>query len=231
MRLYPFHHFLSLLYPTVCLICGENLNSNENQLCLHCLHNLPRTDFHLQANNPLEKRFWGKVPVHKATAFLHFQKGSPYQKLLHQLKYKNNPEIGTILAKYAATEWSENNTFADADVIIPVPLHPKRLKMRGYNQSEMIAKGIVEILQRPLDTSTLIRITENETQTKKAVYDRYKNTLGIFDIADTESHKNKHILLVDDVLTTGSTLEACITVLRKIEGVEISVFALAMAVR
>jgi len=225
----PFIDFFNLLYPNLCIVCGENLLKHEYHICITCLHGIPKTNFHLIADNPIEKRFWGKVPVSCSTAFFHFQKGSPFQKLLHSLKYKGNKEIGQILGKYAAIDLLDSVNFASIDIIIPVPLHPKKYKKRGYNQSEWIGIGLSEILQKPQDTSTLIRVRENSTQTKKTVFERYENTEGVFELTDTSILSGKHILLVDDVLTTGSTLEACIQALLKTEGIKVSVFTLAVA--
>ncbi|HEY5589636.1 MAG TPA: ComF family protein [Paludibacter sp.] len=228
-KLNPLSDFFNLMYPNLCIVCGENLLKNEHHLCITCLHGIPKTNFHLIHDNPIEKRFWGKVPVFRGTAFFFFQKGSPFQKLLHCLKYKGNKEIGQVLGKYAATDLLDSPDFALVDVIIPVPLHPQKHKIRGYNQSEWIGKGLSEILDKPQDTSTLIRVRENTTQTKKSVFERYENTEGIFDLTDKTTLSGKHVLLVDDVLTTGSTLEACISALLETDGIKISVFTLAVA--
>lgn len=225
----PFIDFFNLLYPDLCIVCNENLIKNEHHICISCLHGIPKTNYHLIGDNPIEKRFWGKVPVYRSTAFFFFQKGSPFQKLLHCLKYKGNKEIGQILGKYAAIDLLDSTDFTSIDLIIPVPLHPTKYKKRGYNQSEWIGKGLSEILQKPQDISTLIRMRENTTQTKKSVFERYENTEGIFELSDKDILKDKHILLVDDVLTTGSTLEACIQALLQTQGIKVSVFTLALA--
>lgn len=229
MKYNPIHDFFNLLYPNLCLVCGENLLKNEKCLCLACLYTIPKTNYHLVADNPIEKKFWGKISVHRGTAFFYFQKGSPFQKMLHALKYKNNKEVGEVLGKYAASDLLESDDFESVDVIIPVPLHPQKFKKRGYNQSELIGNGLSAVLNKPQNTSVLIRVKENMTQTKKTVFERYENTDGIFELADKTSLIGMHILLVDDVLTTGSTLEACITALLQIEGVKVSVFTLAVA--
>jgi ComF family protein len=229
MKSNPFVDFFNLMYPDLCLVCGENLMKTEQHLCLSCLHGIPKTNFHLQNDNPIEKRFWGKVAVYRCTAFFFFQKGSPFQKLLHCLKYKGNKEIGELLGKYAACDLIDSSDFSTVDVIIPVPLHPKKYKTRGYNQSEWIGKGLSEILQKPQNITSLIRVKENTTQTKKSVFERYENTEGIFELKDKELLEGKHVLLVDDVLTTGSTLEACIQSLQKVNGIKVSVFTLALA--
>jgi ComF family protein len=221
--------FLNLLFPNLCIVCGESLHKHEQQLCISCRHGIPKTNYHLESNNPIEKRFWGKVPIHRGTAFFFFQKGSPYQKILHSLKYKGNLEVGELLGKYAAEELLDSVDFSTIDVIIPVPLHPKKYKIRGYNQSECIGKGLSKILEKPIDTTSLIRIRENTTQTKKSVFERYENTEGIFLLQNQNNLTGKHVLLVDDVLTTGSTLEACIRALIEIEGIKVSIFTLAVA--
>ena len=229
MKSNPFSDFFNLLYPDLCVVCGDNLLKNEHHICLKCLHEIPKTNYHLTVDNPIEKRFWGKVPIYRGTAFFFFQKGSSFQKLLHALKYKDLKQIGETLGKYAAADLLESPDFDSIDVIIPVPLHPKKYIKRGYNQSEWIGKGISQVLEKPQDITTLIRVRENTTQTKKSVFERYENTEGIFQISNKESLIGKHVLLVDDVLTTGSTLEACAKALLSIEGVKVSIFTLAVA--
>jgi len=229
MKFNPFVDLINLMFPDVCVACGTSLQKNEHQLCLSCLNDIPKTNYHLMEDNPVEKRFWGKVPVYRATSFFFFQKGSSFQKVLHILKYKGNKEIGELLGKYAAIDLLDSPGFTSIDLIIPVPLHPKKLKSRGYNQSEWIGKGISAILNKPLDTTTLLRVRENATQTKKTVYERYENTEGIFQLSNNSVLEGKHILLVDDVLTTGSTLEACIRALLETPDIKISIFTLAVA--
>ena len=225
----PLTDFFNLMYPDLCIVCGENLHKNEQHLCLTCLNNIPKTNFHLHTDNLIEKRFWAKVPIYRGTAFFFFQKGSAFQKLLHSLKYRGDKEIGQVMGKYAAVDLLDSDDFSSVDVIVPVPLHPKKLKKRGYNQSEWIGKGLSEILKVPQDITTLKRIKENTTQTRKSVFERYENTEGIFELSDKAALADKHILLVDDVLTTGSTLEACIRELSQINGIKISIFTLAVA--
>ncbi|MDR2854055.1 MAG: ComF family protein [Prevotellaceae bacterium] len=211
------------------MICGENLVQGEQFVCMNCLNAVPRTNFHLHKDNAVEKRFWGKADVFRATSFFFFQKGSPFQKLIHSLKYKGNKEIGEVLGKYAAADLIENEDFRSVDIVVPVPLHPNKLRKRGYNQSEWIARGIAAVLQKPVDVQNLFRAIENPTQTKKSVYERFQNTDGIFQIHDASDFENKHILIIDDVLTTGATIEACILPMKDIKGVKISVFTLATA--
>ena len=221
--------FLNLFYPNLCIICGESLHSTENQICLSCIQQIPRTHYHLENENPVEKRFWAKVEVSHATSFYFFQKGSPFQKLIHELKYKNNKEIGEIMGRLAGIEILESPNYASVDYIIHIPLHSNKLALRGYNQSEHIALGLADVFKKPVDKVSLIRISENSTQTRKSVYERFKNTDGIFEYIPGGIPANSHLLLVDDVLTTGSTLEAAIKALMVIPGVRISVFTLAVA--
>ncbi len=229
MKFNPFTDFINLMFPDLCVLCGTALQKNEHQLCLSCLHDIPKTNYHLVDENPIEKRFWGKVPIQRATSYFFFQKGSSFQKLLHILKYKGNKEIGELMGKYAAIDLLDSPDFASVDLIIPVPLHPKKYKLRGYNQSEWIGKGISGILNKPQDINTLLRVRENTTQTKKSVYERYENTEGIFALSNKTVLEGKHVLLVDDVLTTGSTLEACARALLETPGIKISIFTLAVA--
>jgi ComF family protein len=224
-----YSHFLNLLFPSTCVSCGEALDKNEECLCLKCLYLLPKTFLHLKKDNEIEKRFWGKVQIERATAFFYFQKGSPFQKLLHQLKYKGDKQIGEILGKQLGIDLLSSPDFCTVDIIVPVPLHPKKLRKRGYNQSECIAKGIAEKINKPMDTENLFRAIENPTQTTKSVYERWENVNGIFEIKDKTIFKNKHILLVDDVLTTGSTIVACVSAILQSENAKVSVVTLAVA--
>lgn len=220
---------LQLVYPNICLICSEGLVRGESCVCLRCLQNIPKTNFHLETDNAMEKRFWGKVPLYRGTSYFHFYKGSPFQKVLHELKYKGNKEVGMAVAKYAAADLWVDPAFQSIDLIVPVPLHPTKYAQRGYNQSEYIARGLSAVLNKPIDTKNLIRIRHNATQTQKSVFDRYRNTEGIFHVRDTSQFEEKHILLVDDVLTTGSTIEACMQALIQTDAIRISVFTLAIA--
>lgn len=220
---------LNLVYPHCCVVCGESLVQGEQFICLSCLHNMPKTNYHLQIENPVEKRFWGKVDLVRGTSFFHFHKGSDFQQLLYELKYKGNKELGEVVGRYAAVDLLEDPDFADIDVIVPVPLHANRLKERGYNQSEWIARGLAAVMHKPIDASHLIRMLPSSTQTRKTVYERYMNMEGIFQLNDPGVFEHKHVLLVDDVLTTGSTLEACILAIQHSEGVRVSIFTLAVA--
>ncbi len=221
--------FIFLIYPKVCIVCGNHLVQSEKSICQQCVIDLPKTGFHLLQNNPVEKLFWGKIHVEFASAFFFFQKGSVAQKLLHNLKYKGNKEIGIELGKHYATELVRSSLIDTIDYIVPVPLHKNKLKKRGYNQSEMIAIGLSQVLSIPVETDTLVRAIENPTQTKKGVFERWENTYGVFTITNTQQFANKHILLVDDVLTTGSTIEACVQAIKQAPNAKVSFISLALA--
>jgi ComF family protein len=188
---------------------------------------LPFTDFHLQPDNAVAQQFWGRVPIEAASALLYFSKGSRVQNLMHQLKYKNKPEVGVYLGKLAGKCLLENAVFAAADVIIPVPLHKQKLLKRGYNQSLSFAEGLAEKLQVPVSVDNLIRTTGTESQTKKSRTSRYENMKEVFSVKNPSLLTGKHVLLVDDIITTGATLEACCNVLLEIPGVKISIAAIA----
>jgi ComF family protein len=223
------HNFISLFYPEICEVCLQNLVIGEKVICLSCLQKLPRTKFHLQKDNPLELRFWGKADIVRATSFYFFNKKSNFQKLLHKLKYSEGKEIGVEMGKYAGVELSESEDFKYFDYIVPVPLHHNKLRKRGYNQSLCIAQGVSEVLKIEIETENLYRIIENPTQTKKSTYERWANTKGIFALKHPQMFENKHILLVDDVLTTGSTLIACVEAIKDVCNAKVSVFTLAAA--
>jgi ComF family protein len=224
-----FQHLISLIYPNLCLVCNENLLQGEEAVCLSCLSKLPYTDYHLLPSNPIEQRFWGKFPVENATALYFFQKATAGQQLLHALKYRGEKQLGELLGRQLGSRLAETSTFRSIDLIVPVPLHPKKLRKRGYNQSECICKGISEAMQIPVNSTNLVRLIENPTQTRKGVYERWENTQGIFELTNVSAFTGKHILLVDDVLTTGSTIDACAQALLQADGVKISVATIAVA--
>ncbi len=220
--------FVQLIYPKICLSCGVNLLRNETTICTKCLYQIPRTNYHSDINNTVSQFFWGRVQVEIATSFYHFQKGSKFQKLIHQLKYSGHKEIGFEIGKHFGSELKNVDNFKNIDLIVPVPLHPKRKKKRGYNQSDWIAFGLSETMGIPVDTKNVYRNIETETQTKKNRIERWKNVDSIFKIKDFSAFENKHILLIDDVITTGATIEACATALLTAENSKISVATMAV---
>lgn len=222
-------YLLDLFYPNLCLNCSESLMEGETGLCLKCVTDLPTTNFQDKEHNLVEQRFWGKVRVEKATSFLYFRKGSVTQTILHDLKYKNNKSIGHFIGQLAGLELIKSPHFCNIDAIVPVPLFFKKELIRGYNQSKIICDGLSEILEKPIITKNLIRIKSGETQTKKTVYERYKNIQNSFTIENEKEFEGKHILLVDDVITTGSTLESCVLLFNQIKDTKVSIFSIAIA--
>jgi ComF family protein len=223
-----FQGFASLIFPRYCAACGHALYMNENILCLRCYAGLPRTGFHHDPENEVAQMFWGRIPAEYATAFMYFAKGSRYQQILHELKYNGQKQIGIAMGHMFGNE-IKNTPFSGADLIIPVPLHPVKLKTRGYNQSELIAQGISEILHLPLETTLVSRVIDTRSQTHKSRYERWENVRHIFHCKNPEALKNKHVILVDDVITTGATLEACASCMVPVEGIKISLLSLAFA--
>jgi len=225
----PLSDLLSLLLPRTCPACRKQLKDWEKCLCLNCLGQLPVTHFHRDPDNKLAEMFWGRIRLEQAIAWFYFRKGSAYQDALHKLKYNNRPDIGQQLGKQYGHELFRSTEFIRPDILIPVPLNTKRLRKRGYNQSEMIARGLSEGLHIPCLTGMLTRPLATSTQTRKSRYERYLNVTGKFKTVNSEILESRHILLIDDVITTGATLEACAEVLLTVPGVRVSVAALAWA--
>jgi ComF family protein len=224
-------HFFGLLYPNLCEACGCALVGQEHICCLSCLYNLPRTHYWKTPDNPAAQIFWGRVPIVHACSFFFFNKGSRYRTLLHKLKYKGKPEIGVELGRQLGRELKNAPLYQSIDMIIPVPLHPKRQRHRGYNQSERIAVGIAQMTGWEVNTSSLVRTRFTKTQTRKSREERWENVSDAFALLNAAPLANRHVLLVDDVLTTGSTLEACILQLQKAAGCKVSVATLACVKR
>ncbi|MCQ2210905.1 MAG: double zinc ribbon domain-containing protein [Paludibacteraceae bacterium] len=217
---------LDLFYPRFCIGCGETLIRKETDLCLSCLMELPIITESYKSDNFIEKRFYGRAKVESAASFLYYEKETMSQKILHEIKYQGNKELGRRLGKMFGSRLN-GVVFNDVDALVPVPLHPHKLKLRGYNQSEWIAKGMAEAMNRPVWSDIIERTIENSTQTKKNAYERWENVKGIFQLTNKRNVENRHLLIVDDVLTTGSTLEACILPLKDIKNIKISVATLA----
>lgn len=219
--------FLFLLFPRCCVVCGQPLAKGEECICTVCNIKLPRTNYHLRKDNPVERLFWGQIPLERATSFFFYEKGSDFRLILHRLKYGGQKEIGAIMGRYMAAELLSSHFFQGIDVIIPIPLHKKKQQIRGYNQSEWIARGITAVTGIPIDTESILRKKNTETQTHKSILERRDNVEGIFELQRPEALVGKHILIVDDVLTTGSTTLACASCLVKVEGIRISILTLA----
>ena len=220
--------FLHLLFPHVCSGCGSDLLSEESMLCMRCIDAMPETNFDIHPNNPVEKKFWGRLKLVGATAQYYFTKESLMQHLMHQFKYKNNKDLGLQLGRMMGENLKRSNRF-NVDALIPLPLFPAKEKKRGYNQATVLCNGMAEYMNVPVLNDVIIRPQFTETQTKKGRIERWLNMEGKFILKDPSAISNKHILLVDDVVTTGATLEACGIELLKADNVQLSVATLCYA--
>ncbi|MFT4061017.1 MAG: ComF family protein [Edaphocola sp.] len=219
-----------LFYPQLCPGCGTLLQSGEKVICLACVAHLPFTNFHYNPHNLVASVFAGRLPLEKATSFLFFNKEGLTQQLLHQLKYKGRQDIGVFLGGLFARELNNEQFLNDIDLILPVPLHPRKQFKRGFNQSAAVAKGMSEASGIAYATNAVAKIKHTESQTHKTRSQRIENVAGVFKVNNAALLQNRHLLLVDDVLTTGATLESCALELLKIAGVRLSVATLSIAV-
>ncbi|TYZ11430.1 ComF family protein [Hymenobacter lutimineralis] len=226
--------FITLLFPRQCLGCSGVLARGEAFICTDCRAQLPYTDYHRlpEAENPLARRFWGKVPVQHALSYLRFLRRGRVQHLLHQLKYQNQPEVGRVLGHWYGHELAQHTSLStDLDLIVPVPLHPRKLAKRGYNQSDSFAEGLAESLQRPWQAEALRRVEHTSSQTRKNRMQRWENVAEVFEVVNPAEVTGKHVLVVDDVLTTGATLEACALVVLAAGARTVSIATIACADR
>ena len=224
-----FSSLLHLFFPRCCIVCGARLSEGEEVICTRCNIDMPRTYYHLQKDNPVERMFWGKIPLERATSYFFYRKGSGFRSILHQLKYGGRKQLGVVMGRFMAAELEPSGFFQGIDVVIPVPLHPRKKKARGYNQSECIACGVSEVSGIPLDISSVVREKHTDTQTRKSVYERWENVEGIFKLHHSERFTGKHILIIDDVLTTGATTTACADAFCDVKDIHISILTLAVA--
>ena len=203
--------------------------TKELTVCTMCRHEMPLTKYHLDQNNEAVKKFYGKIEIEHVSAFLYFNKKGMVQELIHNLKYKGQEEVGVVLGNWYVEDLKDLELETPFDVVIPVPLHKKKFKERGYNQVTTFGKALAEGLNIQYDDAVLYRKKYSKTQSKKNLLGRSENIENIFDIKFSEENSNKHFLIVDDVLTTGATLEACSRALLKIPGARISIVCMAMA--
>ena len=218
---------LDFFFPRYCMLCGERLSTQENHVCLPCYMHLPRTMFHSLVHSPVEKLFWGLIKIEKATSFIYYKDNN--KEILLQLKYKNNPDVGIYMASQYAKEIKDSGFFDDIDVIVPVPLHWMRRLKRGYNQSEYVAKGISSETRIPVCLKAVKRIINNKSQTRMLRNYRRDNVEGIFRLVHPELLADKHVLIIDDVTTTGSTICACAKEILKAPNARVSVLTISFA--
>lgn len=221
--------FINLLYPRVCAACGNSLFKHEEIICTFCLYHLPKTNYHLMQNSPLDQVFWGRAQLANTAALYTFQKKSKVQHLIHQLKYKDRKDVGIYLGKILGADLAKAEAFNDVDKVIPIPLHPEKQRKRGYNQSEQFAIGLAKAMKIEMDATSFIRVIDTSTQTRKSRFARWENVKEIFKVTTPEKITNRHILLVDDVITTGATLESAAHVLLNTTGVKLSIACIGYA--
>lgn len=219
--------FVSLFYPRVCISCRNTLHAAEQEFCLTCKLHLPRTKYHEDPVNPLYRKLCNTSHVNFAAAFLKYQRKGTAQKILGELKYRGNREIGFILGEWYGQELAAYGFLGKFDALVPIPLHPQKLKRRGYNQSDMIAKGLAVPLQCEFNPHVLERVVFTKTQTKKHKIERWENTEQIFRLKPEAKIEGKHVVIVDDVITTGATIESAIEEIRKGNPAQVSVLGLA----
>ena len=222
--------FINLLMPVLCPVCGAVLLKNERTICTGCLYELPRTRYLSFSDNPVARLFWGRIYVENATALFQYQKGSRFQRLIHELKYRNRQDIGREMGRILGIELA-GSPYTSADMILPMPLHRKKYRQRGYNQCHPIAEGLSESLGIPWYGDHLIRPSASLSQTVRSRLDRWSNVEGIFEVKDPGKVSGKHIILADDVVTTGATLDACASSLLSHKNVRVSIVTLAVALK
>jgi len=223
-----FQSVLNLFFPKACAGCNSILLSDEKVICTSCRHEIPLTNHHKTLNNEVFNKFYGRIDLEFAAAMFYFHKKGIVQEMIHKLKYKGHQEIGQLIGDWYAEELKSNTEIKSIDYIVPVPLHKKRLKERGYNQITTFGKTLSTNLNIPFNDNILVRNVYSKTQTKKTFLGRSEVIESVFGVSFDESHHNKHFLLIDDVITTGSTLEACCRELIKIPGAKVSIVCMAM---
>jgi ComF family protein len=216
---------LHILFPHNCCGCGTDILVDDSMICAECLSSLPETIFHMHGANPVEKKFWGRIPLAAATAHYYFSQGSIVQRLMHEMKYNNNKALGLQLGRLMGMELIKSNRFYYIDALVPLPLFAAKEKKRGYNQATLLCEGMAEVMNKAVLIDIIARREHTETQTKKGRMERWLNMEGKFELLKPEAIADKHILLVDDIITTGATLEACGHEILRAEGVRLSIAA------
>ena len=224
------HRLLDLISPRLCVVCSQRLTVSEETICSRCNFHLPRTGFGKTSyDNEMAKLFWHQIPIERAAALFYYEAHSETANIIYMLKYKSHPEIGEVMGRMTARELQTNGFFDGIDGIVPIPLAKKRLHQRGYNQSMEIARGVSEIIDLPIYNKVVRRNTFEGSQTSKGRWERNENVEKVFELIDSEAVHGKHLLIVDDVVTTGATVIACAKELCKAGNVKVSVLALGFA--
>jgi len=221
--------FAALFLPRRCAGCDTGLMRFERSLCSGCLRDLPRSRFHDDAQNPVERLFWGKAQLESASAFLLFSNSGMVQRMLHRIKYAHDREMGLVLGRLMAQDLLTSSRFKDVDTFMPVPLHRRKERMRGFNQSQVLVDGMRQVWDLPSTGRELMRVVRTPSQTKRGRLDRWLNVKEAFQLPDPEALRDRHVLLVDDVVTTGATIEGCVKALSVVPGIRISLYTAACA--
>ena len=224
-----FQSLLQTLFPSTCACCGDALVAGENQICINCLSNLTATLYSAHDNNHTERQLAGRIPLQNATSIFVFRHGNTVQQLIHAMKFHGNSDLCILMGRQMGLELLQSGRFDNIDLLVPVPLHWRRRLQRGYNQSELLCQGISQIMGIPLNTHALVRHRYTHQQSLQASTDREENVKDAFRLRRPEDFQGKHILLVDDVLTTGATLVSCCDALKKVNNLKISIATLSIA--
>jgi len=220
---------INLFFPKVCYACHNLLNDNEDTICMNCRHDLPITNFHFDNNDSVAKVLYGRAKIENGTALFRFEKKGNVQRLIHNLKYKDHEHIGFVLGNWLGGELKTLESYKNIDVVIPVPLHKNKLKKRGYNQVALFGQQVAEALNADYLDDVLVKVTNTKSQVNKKRLARWTNSDELFTLKNIEAIDNKHILVVDDIITTGATLEACISILNQAKNIKISIATMAIA--
>lgn len=221
-------NLLNLFFPKICSACNSQLSDNEIQICTNCRYELPLTNFHDDPENMVHKRLYGRVQLEQATALLHFSKKGIVQGLMHNLKYRGQESIGQFLGEWLGEELKHVEAYKAVDVVIPVPLHKAKLKSRGYNQVDKFGIALANALEADYNASVLVKTTNTKTQVFKDRIKRQEHQSSNFKIVDYSILEHKHLLLVDDIVTTGATVEDCANQLQRIKGITLSLATMAI---
>ena len=223
--------FIGLIYPNLCVACGNSLVGNEKVICLSCRYKIPKTNYWETDDNAVSQSFYGRIYLQKACSYFFFNKGSIYRKLIHKLKYNGQKDIGIALGKYFGNELNKVSWCEGMDILVPVPLYHKKQYKRGYNQSMCIAQGLSDATGLPIIIDVLVKVSDTDSQTQKGRFERWENVGNVFKVINPKEFDNKHILLIDDTMTTGATLEACAQAILSACNCKVSVATLAYVPR